>query len=224
MREAGLPVPRYAITDVGTRIFEVRGGSWRRLEDWEDLHVSDWRDRTWEDLAPLIDIPGVRLQERNRQGERKLSFTIAEGMAPDDVLPLVERSLSPLAIRLALIWSVDASTGEGLLDVIPASATKRHAVDFLRDRLGIPASRTMYAGDSGNDLSVFELPIASVLVSNAREDVKQAARAIERADATHRLHISSLPHVAGVLEGIERFFPDVAVQLQTSREFSPATV
>ena len=87
---------------------------------------------------------------------------------------------------------MDEPAGIGLLDVLPAGATKLHAIEFLARRLGFDQREIVYAGDSGNDMPVLASGIPSVLVANAASDVRnvaeEAARAVGWAD---RLYVAT---------------------------------
>jgi len=115
-----------------------------------------------------------------------------------------------------LIWSIDEFTGTGLLDVLPASANKRHAIEFLMKQLGFDLSNTIFAGDSGNDLAVLTSPIRSVLVANASSDVrdeaKQLALNLGQIDALYFAHGDFLGmngnYSAGILEGVAHYLPE----------------
>ena len=59
------------------------------------------------------------------------------------------------------------------LEVFPETASKRHAVEFLRRYTG--CSRVVAFGDNRNDLPMFEAADFAVAVSNASEEVRRAA-------------------------------------------------
>jgi phosphoserine phosphatase len=121
-------------------------------------------------------------------------------------------------VRANLIWSLDERTGTGLLDVLPASASKRHAIEFLVAQEGFGPGETVFSGDSGNDLAVLVSPIQAILVANATEEVRAQALA----DARHEGTSDSLylarggfqgmngNYAAGILEGIAHYLPAVA--------------
>jgi 3-deoxy-D-manno-octulosonate 8-phosphate phosphatase KdsC-like HAD superfamily phosphatase len=107
----------------------------------------------------------------------------------------------------------------GLLDVLPASATKRHAVEFLMERHGFDTTHTVFAGDSGNDLPVVASGmLQSVLVRNAHPDViTEALKALAGLGAAEMLYVAqggflgmNGNYSAGVLEGLVHFRPEVA--------------
>ena len=132
-----LPPPDYAITDVGTRMYHLDGEMWRLQHEWQREIASDWDDLGHEDLVELfVDLPYLQLQEPEKQNEYKLSYYLPLGPAHDELLPEMRYRLERNRVRAALIWSVDETEGVGLLDVLPAGATKLHAIEFLARQLG----------------------------------------------------------------------------------------
>jgi phosphoserine phosphatase len=125
-------------------------------------------------------------------------------------------------IRAELIHSVDETNGVGLLDVLPASGTKWHAIRFLMNRLGVGSDRTIVAGDSGNDLDALTGGLKAVLVRNATDRVRaEAIRLAETRGERDRLYIAqggflgmNGNYAAGVLEGVVYFLPEIAAWLE----------
>jgi hydroxymethylpyrimidine pyrophosphatase-like HAD family hydrolase len=125
-------------------------------------------------------------------------------------------------IRAALVFSIDEQAGVGLLDVLPACATKRHAIEFLMQECDFNLNSTLFAGDSGNDIAVLASPIRAVLVANASEEVRsmaqQQAKASGYSDALYLAKGGVLGmngnYSAGILEGVIHYFP----QLESSIE------
>ena len=74
-----------------------------------------------------------------------------------------------------------------------------------------------FAGDSGNDLPVRGSDVRSVLVANASDEVKLQARQLAsqsgHADALYLAQEGINPfggnYAAGVLQGIQHFFPEL---------------
>lgn len=221
--EYELPKPDFVIGDVGASVYEVRGDIWHPSSDWREAIAKDWAGRSHDVLAALLAaLPDVRLQEASKQAPYKLSY-YAEPLAdPSVLLARVRRELAPIAVRCNLIWSIDETTHTGLLDILPASASKLHALEFLRTSLGIPLARTVFAGDSGNDMEVLTSNIPSVLVANAQDTVRNEALAL----TTARDHASSLylaqgglagmngNYSAGILEGVAHFIPATRIWLE----------
>ncbi|WP_319380224.1 HAD-IIB family hydrolase [Thiomicrorhabdus sp.] len=215
--EFRLPVPDYAITDVGSKIYRNSNGSWSELCEWETEIGKAWKKVSREEIAAsLSGIAGLKLQEDSKQNTHKVSFYADLGCATADFyLKAAESALRPLQIDSSLIWSIDETRHQGLLDILPSNATKLHAIEFLHCLLGLDADRLMFAGDSGNDLPVLISPIPSVLVANATEDVRsQAKRMAEANGCRSRLFLAKNDsehlgnYAAGILQGVGHYFPE----------------
>lgn len=217
MAEYGLPRPDYVIGDVGTTLYHLDGDTWHEQPVWQAAIQADWAGRTGADLAKaLTSVGGLRPQEADRQNTWKLSYYTAVLSNPAPLLAVVRMCLDALGVRVNLVWSVDEAAGVGLLDVLPASASKQHALEFLAGMLGIPPARVLFAGDSGNDLEVLAGPLPAVLVANADAGVR--GRAVELAAGQgniERLYLArgglagmNGNYSAGILEGLAHFMPE----------------
>ena len=213
-----IPVPDYAIGDVGTTIYEVTGDEWRRWQAWENEIAPDWCGRHHDDMAALFnDIPELTLQEPEKQNTFKLSYYTPEIIERNALLAEMQSRLDKQRIRASLIWSIDEAAHCGLLDVLPQSATKVHAIYFLMQQKGFDEEHTVFAGDSGNDLPALTSGLQAVLVRNARDDVREEAQAeLSRKGQLDRLYIArggfhgmNGNYAAGVLEGIQHFLPQI---------------
>jgi hypothetical protein len=111
---------------------------------------------------------------------------------------------------------VDEPAGVGLLDVLPARASKRHAIEALMQQQNYSYPETIFCGDSGNDIEVLTSPIASVLVANSSLEVQQLAlRLADENNCPQQLYIAQGEFMdmngnysAGMLEGIAHYFPE----------------
>ncbi len=219
MAEYALPTPDFVIADVGTTLYEIHGDDWRVREDWHRAIAADWGGRGHDELALLLDgVPDLRLQEAAKQGACKLSYYAAPLADPADLLARVRERLAAGGAGINLVWSVDETTATGLLDVLPAGAGKLHALEFLRGRLALPVSRTVFAGDSGNDMEVLASGLPAVLVANAQETVRAEAVARAPAGSLYLARGGLLGmngnYCAGLLEGLVHFVPEARVWLE----------
>lgn len=214
MAEYDLPPPDFVIGDVGTCLYTLERNEWLLDRFWSLRLADDYRHA---DLARALEgLAELRLQEADRQTPCKLSYYAPVTDDPDNLLARVRDRLVRTGARCNVIWSVDETTATGLLDILPAGASKLHALEFLRGQLEVPLERTVFAGDSGNDIEVLESTVPAVLVANAREDVRVAA--LDRAAAlgnSARLHIArggwsglNGNYAAGILEGVAHFIPE----------------
>jgi len=212
-----LPLPALVISDVGTKIYDLRSGDWDSLHDWENEISSDWNGMTCSDLRKLFqDIKPLNLQEREKQNTYKLSYYFSLHADKIKLMEIIQQRLDQLEVNASLIWSVDDPAGIGLLDITPRSATKLHAIEFIRFRLGFTLDETIFAGDSGNDLPVLASPIQAILVANAtqsvREDVLASAQSSGTMDAIYFAKGNSLGngnYSTGIIEGIIHYKPEV---------------
>lgn len=211
-----LPTPEYAIGDVGTSIYRVRGGQWEAWEPWADEIGPDWQGMEHGELAALLKgIDALRPQEAEKQNRFKLSYYAPRDTDRNPLLDEVRRRLEPSGVKASLIWSIDEVAQVGLLDVLPERATKIHAIRFLMQENGIDESQTVFAGDSGNDLPALTSGLPAVIVKNARAEVREEAlRIVQQKGVVERLYVAKGQfrsmngnYSAGVLEGMAHFHP-----------------
>ena len=215
--EYRLPQPDYVIADVGSTIYQIQQHDWQHLDKWQQEISPDWAGRSHDDMHSLFSSSLLlKLQEDTKQNTYKLSYYVPLEADHETLMSEMHSKLVNMKIRASLIWSIDELAGTGLLDVLPASANKRHAIEFLMKQLGFDLSNTVFAGDSGNDLAVLTSPIRSVLVANAsadvRDEAKQMALNLGEMDALYFAHGDFLGmngnYSAGILEGVAHYMPE----------------
>lgn len=217
-----LPMPAYALTDVGTGIYSQFAGTWQELNQWQQQIGADWQGKTHQDLRlALAEIETLRLQEPTKQKRYKLSYYVELDTDHQRLLQEVETHLQQLGVKASCIWSVDEPEHIGLLDILPLNATKLHAIEFLQNFLGYRDDEVLFAGDSGNDLPVMASPLRSVLVANAdRATQQQALQLAQQNMVEESLYLAQdtpFPlggnYAAGVLQGVAHFVPEVIAPL-----------
>lgn len=213
-----LPQPLFAITDVGTMIHQHSPEGWHVWQHWETEIDKDWQDCSHQDLRRLFqDLHPLRLQESSKQNRHKLSYYVPLHADQAALSAAIEARLARQGVRASLVWSIDEPAGIGLLDVLPARATKLHAIEFLRDQLGLGLEQVVFAGDSGNDLLVLASEVPSVVVANASPEVKEAALSMAGSSGNAMaLYIAKGGFLdmngnygAGVLEGVAHYHPHI---------------
>jgi hypothetical protein len=221
--EYQLPLPDFAIGDVGSTIYRLEGERWQSWTLWQDAIAPDWQDRQPTELAACLqDIPSLRLQEAEKQHRFKLSYYTPEGIDADALLVDIAARLQRLGVRAATIWSVDKAAGSGLLDILPASATKLGAIRFLIQQVGFTRQQTVFAGDSGNDLPVLLSDIPAVLVRNADAHVRKEIDAAPEGQAADLYQARgdffgmNGNYSAGVLEGLIHYHPRLRPWLEAA--------
>jgi HAD superfamily hydrolase (TIGR01484 family) len=211
-----IPVPDLLIADVGTTIATASGDRWDRWTRWEEIIAADWAGNSPEDLKGLLaGLADLNLQGASGQGRFKLSYFTPAGASGEAVAARVRRRLDEAGIRANVIWSVDDTTGSGLLDILPVSATKRLAIEFVMSEGEFGADEVVFAGDSGNDRDVLISPVAAVLVANADSALRRSLIAEAEASgwqdflycATGGALNMNGNYAAGILEGIMHYQP-----------------
>ena len=182
----GLPVqPDHIIADVGTSFYT--GPQYLPhdgMEAWFDgCWPTDARERIH---AVLREHPHLKDQP-HIEGRRISCFYT------DEALALTAReAVKPLGFDVLLSDNM-------YFDVLPRGVQKGPTLLRTLQALNLPPERTLVAGDTLNDLSLFQTGLAGVAVAN-REPLLSAAIA----DLSH-VHQSELEGAAGVLEALRRF-------------------
>lgn len=216
IEEYQLPLPEYVIGDVGTSIYTIENNQWHLWNSWHKEIGVGWHGLTHDALVALLaDLELLQLQEPEKQNAFKLSYYVVPTIDINKLLAEMQKRLDQKQITASLIWSVDETTNTGLLDILPAAATKRHAVEFLMTEQGFTLDNTLFAGDSGNDLPVLTSPIHSVLVANATNEVRDQALQMATTQGTRdALYLArgtllgmNGNYSAGILEGCVYYMP-----------------
>lgn len=208
MRDMGVPAPTWIICDVGTSLYQPSGQSFAYEE------VISYRDHLdsltaafpLDRLRPLLDtLPGLQLQESEKQGRHKLSFYTA-GSEVDDRSHAINAVITREDAPFSVVGSVDPFNGDGLIDVLPRDVDKAYALRWLSRKEDFTQNAMIFAGDSGNDLAALTNGSLAVLVGNASDSVKNQVRdRMEELGRTDLLYISRAASTSGVLEGCAYF-------------------
>lgn len=213
-----IPQPDYVIADVGSRIYKVEHKKWHYWKAWEDQIDKDWHGKSTDEIHKLFsEIKGLRLQEISKQNTHKLSYYVPLYIDHNILIAKMNTLLKRHKIHSHLIWSIDEQISIGLLDVLPASAGKRQAIEFLMQYLEFNVRETVFAGDSGNDISVMASPLQAVLVANASEEVRELAQQEAKINGQLKnLYLARGNYLgmngnysAGILEGVAHYLPEI---------------
>jgi len=213
-----IPLPNFVIADVGSTIYRIENEKWSYLEQWDSEISNDWNGRSNKDLQNLLTgCKDIRLQEYSKQKSHKLSYYVPLYADHEKLLYEINACFENEMVRANLIWSVDDAASVGLLDILPVSANKKHAIEFIMNEFNFSLDETIFAGDSGNDISVMASSIPSILVANATDNVKSIA--LEQAQMNgekNSLYLAKGDYLgmngnysAGILEGIVHYMPVV---------------
>lgn len=217
-----LPVPDYAVTDVGSAVYKIQSGRWLRLIDWDQRICRDWQGNSRKELAVFLsDLTQCQLQEEEKQGPYKLSYYVPLDINPGILADEIQLRMKQHGLQINAIWSIDEQKRTGLLDILPASADKGKAIEFLMKTISFDCERTVFSGDSGNDRAVLLSPIKSILVANASPELKsQIQKQVGKTVASNHLYIArggylnmNGNYAAGILEGINHYFPELKLMV-----------
>lgn len=223
MADYALPFPDLLITDVGSAIYAYGENGWRPLLQWQESILHQWQDDGAERIRELLgDVEGLCPQDESCQKQAKLSYTLALTREKGALFAEIYHLLQQENLGARLIYSLDIGANQALLDILPEKAGKSHAIEFCRKRFGYPVERVVFAGDSGNDLDVFNSRIPSVLVSNSHEVVRAEVRSGPgyRSGTVYLAAGGALGmngnYAAGIVEGLLYYHPQIAELLLES--------
>ncbi|MBK1701072.1 HAD-IIB family hydrolase [Thiococcus pfennigii] len=166
----GVRHPSILIGDVGTTIRRYEDGAWSFDDGWVG-HVKRTSPR-WNAAAlreAIADVDGIAEQEDEHLNQFKQSYYVDHARR-DEVLAAVDARVKGRYDEV-IIYSYDSQTGKGLLDVLPDSATKRTALEYVCEALGVPKHEAVFCGDSGNDIFPLTAGFSGVLVRNADDQL-----------------------------------------------------
>ncbi|MCB1723545.1 MAG: HAD-IIB family hydrolase [Gammaproteobacteria bacterium] len=205
--EFGIRHPHVLIGDVGTSIRRYAGQDWTADDGWH-AHVMR-TSPAWDAeaiRAKLGGIDGLVEQERVHCGPFKQSYYV-DHADRETILERVDGRIKG-SFDEVIIYSFDSANGKGLLDVLPHSATKQTALEYVAEQYKVPKSEVVFCGDSGNDVFPLTAGFRGVLVRNADEqlvnEVRQAADAnpaIRVYFARGGVHGLNGYYTSGVIEG-----------------------
>ncbi|HQF31016.1 MAG TPA: HAD family hydrolase, partial [Hyphomicrobiales bacterium] len=110
----------------------------------------------------------------------------------------------------AIVYSFDSLDGKGLLDFLPASATKLTSLEYVAEEYGVPRGEVVFCGDSGNDIFPLTAGFRGVLVRNADDQLVAEVREAMAANPALKAYFAkggyrglSGYYTSGVLEGAD---------------------
>jgi hypothetical protein len=191
-QEKALLKPDVLVASVGTAIYP--GAEDEPDPTWSELLSQGWKRE--QVVAIAAHFADLVLQEDSEQGDYKVSYHISPDVA-EDLLPELKARLAEAELHATLIYS-----GSKDLDIVPATANKGEAINFLRHQWAFEPDETVACGDSGNDLALFTVADhRSVIVGNAHSELLQWYQANP---APHR-YLAQAHYAAGILEGLNYF-------------------
>jgi phosphoserine phosphatase len=184
-QEMGLLPPHLVIGDVGCTL--ACGASLEPVPLAVEPIEALWRGKPERLLPLLASMPGLPAQPVT--ADRRLAYLI------DGAAGLDRERLAELESH-GVDWLI---SGDRYLDVLPAGVNKGSTLRVLLEWLEIADEQVVTAGDSLNDLAMFETGLAGVMVGNAEPDL---VAALPRLPATYRARAQGCE---GIVEGLLHF-------------------
>lgn len=175
IQEYGVRYPDILCSDVGTSIRKYENSAWKFDQGWIE-HVKKQSPK-WNAEAvkeAVAGIPGIREQEQEHQNQFKQSYYVDHSMK-EQILKDVDKRVKGKFDEV-VVYSFDSQDGKGLIDFLPASATKQTALEYVAWEYGVEKTEVVFCGDSGNDIFPLTAGFNGVLVKNADEQLMENVR------------------------------------------------
>lgn len=179
----GTPEPDLIIGDVGTSVVVA--------PHWEPHGPTEsWIESCWPGpvRAEEIMVRRSRLKKQDVFGGRRLSYFY------DDPAEAEAAAAEIHAAGYAALTSADL-----YFDVLPRGVNKGETLLKVLEHEQLPHARVLCAGDTMNDLSLFQTGLKGVAVGNAEPRLREA---VEPLNNVYRAKRSG---AGGILEAIEHF-------------------
>ena len=198
-----LPLPDILVCDVGTAIYLRTGNKWELDQTYRKGLKKSWAGFSRSDIAKILaDMTELKEQEKEKLKEFKQSYYLSTETDRDKLFVKIETRLKRKKINANLIYSVDSKKNVGLLDVLPATASKYSALRYIQRKLNLKKDRIVYAGDSGNDMPVFTSGLNCIIVGNTRKEVKEEVQRIAvQKGIAEKLFFARHKYTEGVIDG-----------------------
>ena len=175
-----IPTPDYIIADVGATI--VHGASLRPVEPLHHEIAARWPG-SQAVLKALAGFP--QLQRQSVPQERRCSFLAGESAITPGLKSAVE------ALGCDLLFSAGR-----YLDVLPRGVAKGSALRRLAEAAGFDPAHIVVAGDTLNDLSLFEAGFRGIAVGGAEPALVAAVARMKH------VFIAENAGCGGILDGL----------------------
>jgi len=175
-----IPVPEFIIADVGATVVTTEG--LRPVAPLQFEIASGWVG-VEAVLEAVGELPGLRRQMVPQ--ERRVSYFVEDDEAVSEVIERVR------ALDVDVLRSADR-----YLDVLPRGTSKGNTLERLVAHLGLEPDEVLVAGDTLNDLSLYDRGFHGVVVGQAEPALLDATRGMPR------VRHAVAPGAGGILEAV----------------------
>lgn len=183
LSDPAIPIPDYIICDVGGTV--VEGGTLRPVQP-----LQSEIDHRWPGEHVVAQaMSGFSLLERQEVPQQRRCSYFCHG---DAVTP--ELVAAAKALDCEVLYSASR-----YLDILPAGVNKGSTLQGLIAYLGVNSAEVLVAGDTLNDLSMFEVGFQGVCVGDSESTLLQATEKL-----SHVLHAEAAG-CGGILQAIVHF-------------------
>ncbi|MCW8924222.1 MAG: HAD-IIB family hydrolase [Gammaproteobacteria bacterium] len=207
IKQFGVRYPDILCSDVGTSIRKYEDGKWHFDEGWV-VKVKTESPR-WDAMAirdVVAEIDAIREQESEHQNQFKQSYYV-DHEKKQQVLQQVDELVKGKFDEV-IVYSFDSHDGKGLLDFLPASATKLTALEYVAEEFGAAKEDVVFCGDSGNDIFPLTAGFCGVLVRNADDQLVENVRQVMKQNPDLQVYFAEGGfnglkgyYTSGVIEG-----------------------
>ncbi|MBL7738388.1 MAG: glucosylglycerol-phosphate synthase [Chitinophagaceae bacterium] len=200
LRDPVIPEPDFIICDVGATI--VNGQTLEPVQPLQADIESRWPGRLHL-YNKLKKVKGLRWQEVPQA--RRCSFFYDESTDKEELYKIASSSACDVLL----------SAGK-YADVLPSGVNKGSSLKKLISLLNIPADKILVAGDTLNDLSLYEAGYKGVVVGNAENKLVEITREMDH------VYLAEKTGCGGILESLNHFhtfrkyYPEEGIQRSVS--------
>ncbi|MEX2571084.1 MAG: glucosylglycerol-phosphate synthase [Gemmatimonadota bacterium] len=180
--DPGIPDPQYIIADVGATV--VDGGTMEAVAAIQDPIEARWPG---DDVVRRKLAHFTTLNYQNVPQERRCSYLIGPEGIPEGFEELVDNELD---------CDVLLSAGQ-YLDVLPRGVSKGTTLLDLLAHTGMDRERVVVAGDTLNDMSLFECDLKGIVVGEAESELCERVAAL----GSHGF-LATAAGGGGIMEGL----------------------
>ncbi len=145
----------FAVERVGESAFDRAESLFSVSEQYDHAWLSD--EHSVQTIAQLIEVPVVKLLIRN------------SGVTSAQLYDLVAPHIDPAVAHATFSWS------GGLVEVSAPGISKRSALEWIAEDLGVRSDEVIAFGDMPNDIEMLRWAGCGVAMGNALDRVKDAA-------------------------------------------------